>query len=537
MILPPALQPLHHPTYRALWFAYVVGSLGSWMQNTGAGWLMTSLAPNPFTVSLVQAATILPVFLLVLPAGALADIVEKRNLLLLTQGWMMLAATLLATLTLAHRIDANTLLALTFAIGIGTAMTGPAWSALVPDVVPHDDLVPAIALNGIGFNLARALGPALAGVLLLFGGAGLAFACYAVSFVGIIGVLLHWHRARHRPRLPPEHMLPAMRAGLRFARNSPEVRRAMLRTVAYYLPCAAPWATLPLLVREQLHLGAGSFGLLLGVMGIGAVACGLLLPRVRRVAGRGRIVAAASLVSCAGIGLLAVSRHFLPAAGGMALFGMGWVAAGATTQAAAQLVSPGWVRARVLALYQLAVNGSLVAGAFFWGWLGTVLGLPLTMACAGALGLVLMVATLGFGLDDIALPAPPQNAVPVSVAEARPPDIARALRRARGRVLETMRYRVDPAEREAFLSVMGEIRHLRGRTGAVIWQLYEDANNPSLWLELWTMEDWTDHLRERSRMSDADRDLLARIQPWREDASAPGRFIAVEPGHRPSKVA
>src|SRR5580698_4377121 len=194
MRLPAALVPLRNNVFRRLWIASVVGWLGTWLQNTGAGWLMTSLAPEPFIVAMVQAATIMPVFLLALPGGALADIVDRRVFLLGTQIWTILAASLLAILTILHLMTAGWLLVLTFAIGIGTALTAPAWSAIVPELVPREDMVQAIALNGIGYNLTRAVGPAIAGFLILLGGSSLAFSMYAMSILVVIGALFSWHR-------------------------------------------------------------------------------------------------------------------------------------------------------------------------------------------------------------------------------------------------------------------------------------------------------------------------------------------------------
>src|ERR1700749_2646886 len=319
MRLPAALVPLRNSTFRTLWLANVVAWLGTWLQNTGAGWLMTSLAPQPFIVAMVQAATIMPVFLLALPGGALADIVDRRVFLIGAQLWTILAAIVLATLTLAHAMTAFWLLALTFMIGIGAAMAAPAWSAIVPELVPREDLVQAIALNGIGFNLTRAIGPALAGALILLGGSSLAFSLYATSSVAVLAALVTWHRGRRFTGLPREHLLSAMRAGIRFVRNTPAVQFAMVRTIAYSIPASAPWALLPLLVRERLGLGPGMYGVILGMMGIGGVSSGMLLPLVRGRISRNTTVMGCTLFSCAGIALVGVSRHWLPAALGMLL--------------------------------------------------------------------------------------------------------------------------------------------------------------------------------------------------------------------------
>jgi len=238
VITPAALAPLKHPVFRALWTANLVTSLGLWMQNTGAGWLMTTLSPDALSVSLVQAATIVPTFLLALPAGALADIVDRRRYLIASQTWTMVAAVVLAALTYAHMIDASGLIMLTFAIGVGSAMYQPAWGATVPEIVPRQDLVQAIALNGIGFNIARAIGPAIGGILVLFGGPSLAFLLYALSFAVGISILLRWRRTTARSSLPREHFVAAMRAGAQFVRHNPAMQAAMIRAIAFFLPSA-----------------------------------------------------------------------------------------------------------------------------------------------------------------------------------------------------------------------------------------------------------------------------------------------------------
>lgn len=534
--LPPALAPLRHIAYRRLWVANVVTSLGLWLQNTGAGWLMTSLAPVPLLVALVQVATILPTFLLALPGGALADIVDRRRFLIGTQLWTMAMAALLAGLTLAHLTTAWSLLGLTFAIGIGYALTAPAWSAIIPDLVPRGDLVQAIALGGIGFNLARALGPALAGILLLLGGSGLTFSLYTVSFVAVLWALFVWRGPRRATSatLPREHLISAMRAGTRFARNTPAIRSAMIRCFAFALPAAAPWALLPLVVREQLHLGPGMFGLILGVMGAGGVSSGLLMPFFAGRMSRGTFVFAASLVSCAGMALLGLARHWAVAAAGMALFGTGWVAVFALTQATAQLVCPPWVRARALAIYQLSFNGALALGSVGWGILGGRIGLSAALLAAGALGAVLAVAVRAFGLDTVTARA----GMGEDAQEAQPEDpaaeLAPLLARDRQRILETIRYRVSPADREAFLAAMAEVRRVRRRAGAVSWGLYEDVAHPEGFLEAWSMESWTDHLREQTRQSADDHAALARARLFQAANQLPARFIAIDPKRAPS---
>jgi MFS family permease len=527
--LPAALVPLRNMMFRRLWTASVIAWLGTWLQNTGAGWLMTILAPEPLIVAMVQAATIMPVFLLALPGGALADIVDRRIFLLGTQLWTIVAAAILAALTLAGATTAGWLLALTFVIGIGSALTAPAWSAVVPELVPREDLVQAIALNGIGFNLTRAIGPALAGFLIVLGGSGFAFSLYALSIIAVIAALFSWRRGRRFTSLPREHLLSAMRAGLRFVRNTPAVQAAMIRTFSYSIPCAAPWALLPLLVHQQLGLGAGMYGVILGMMGAGGVTSGMLLPLVRSRISRSATVVACTLSSCAGVALVGLAHHWGLAALGMFLFGIGWTSAYATIQAAAQLACPPWVRARALAIYQLAQNGALTMGAFARGWLGAEIGLSDTLLSAAALGVVLAIAVSRFGIDQ-SLPDVARSATPASRVPERPaPELAPMLRQTRGRVMETMRYRVPAGRRAEFLAMMGEVRMVRGRAGAVNWQLYEDVAHPDGWLETWSMESWTDHLREASRLSDEDRDTLLKAGAFHDPERLPERYIAIDP--------
>jgi MFS family permease len=521
---------LRNAVFCRLWFAYIVTSLGTWLQNTGAGWLMTTLSPSPLVVSMVQAATILPYFLLALPAGAIADIVDRRWFLVGTQVWTMAAAGVLAAMTIAGLIGPTSLLMLTFVIGIGSAMTGPAWGAIVPELVPREDLVQAIALNGIGFNIARALGPALAGFLVVLAGSGFAFALFAVSILAVVAALLSWRRPKSRSWLPREHLASAMRAGIRFVVNTPGMRATMVRSFAYSLPAAAPWAILPLIVREQLGLGAGMYGLILGVMGAGGVASGLLLPNFRHHANRSTIVFIASLCSCAGTAMLALSRHWTVAALGMAVFGVGWVASFSTLQAAAQLICPAWVRARALAIYQLSYNGALAFGSFGWGWLATKIGLSGVLMASAIGGAVIAVAVRVFAIDQAAATAA-TGARPQPRPEAAAAELVPILPHSRGRVLETMHYRVEPAQREEFLEAMAEVRRVRGRGGALFWQLYEDVAHPDGWLETWTMESWVDHLREAARLSEEDQEVLARAGRFQRDPSVPvpSRYLAVEP--------
>ena len=364
MISAAAFTPLRHPAFRALWIASLASNIGLWIQNTTAGWLMTSLAPSPVMVSLVQAAAMLPVFLFALPGGALADILDRRLTLIAAQLWIAGAGLLLAALTALGQLDAWSLLALTFAIGAGTAVIFPAWAAATPELVPHDDLVQAVALNGVSFNLARALGPALGGFVMAAASPAAAFALNAAGFLVLLWALIAWRRpVQPHTDLPRERLISAVRAGLRFAVASSEMRAAILRACAFFFFASALWALLPLIIREELGLGPAAFGSMLGVGGCGAVAAGVMLPTLRARFSQGRLVFLASLLAYAAMALLGVAHHSVLAALAVLVFGAAWLVAGSTLGAAAQMTAPAWARARAMGVYHLAFFGAMAEGS------------------------------------------------------------------------------------------------------------------------------------------------------------------------------
>lgn len=524
---PAALAPLRHPAFRALWLANLVSNTGLFIQNTAAGWLMTTLSGDPVMVSLVQAASMLPVFLLALPAGALADILDRRLFLIAAQLWMVAVGVLLCLLTWADALGPWGLVALTFALGAGLAMNFPAWAATTPELVPREDLVGAIALNGIGFNLTRAVGPALGGLVIAGAGIGAAFLLNALSLLVLVWALLAWRRAPQSSRLPRESLGPAMRAGARFVRANPDMHHAIGRAITFFLFSSAVWGLLPLVVANELRLGPTAFGLLLGCMGAGAVAAGFLLPRLRGVLDRGGVVMWASLLGSAAMAVLGLVPHWLAAALAMVMYGVAWIAAASTLQAAAQMAAPAWVRARAIGIYQMSFFGALALGSALAGWMAARLGVPgalAAFAAAGALGAVL---ARRWPLDPPEeRPAP---AVPAFRPDPAAPELRALLHGGEHRLLEVVRYRIPPARRAAFLLAMEEVRGVRLRGGAARWRLYEDVAHPERWVELWTMENWAEHLREESRRTEADLAALARAAALHEGDAPPeaARYVNV----------
>lgn len=526
---PRAFLPLRHSTFRTLWLATLASNTGMWVQNTGAGWLMTSLDPSPVMVSLVQAASMLPVFLLALPAGALADIVDRRRFLLGAQGWILVMALLLSAMTATGTLGPWGLLALTFGIGAGSAMNFPAWAATTPELVPREDLVQAIALNGIGFNLARAVGPALGGFTIAAAGAEAAFALNAFAFLTLIVALFAWRRPVERGRMPKERLVSAMRAGVRFVAASPGMHAVILRACTFFLFTAAVWGLLPIYVRQQLRLGPEAFGLMLGIMGSSAVASGFALPALRSRFGFSGMVFWASLLASLGMGLLAIAQHWLLAGLGMLLYGAAWITAGSTLAAAAQLAAPAWVRARAIAIYQLSFFGVMALGSTLAGWLGARFGVGPAFAVAAAGGAVAAVLVRPWRVETVAVPeAPP---APLPEPEAPAAELEELLGERSGRVLMVVRYTIDPAQRARFLAAMQEVRRVRQRVGASTWRLYEDVAHPERWAEFWAVESWTEHLREEHRMTRSDRAALAAAAALHQGDTPPEatRYLNVQP--------
>jgi MFS family permease len=371
-----AWEPLREPLFRSLWIAAVVSYTGTWMQNVGAGWLMTQLTSSPLMVSLVQAAAAVPVFLVVLPAGALADMVDRRRLLLFTQSWMIFAAAALGVLTLLHAVNPWVLLAFTFVMGLGAVMNDPAWQAITPEVISPGRHAAAVALNSAGFNVARAVGPALGGMIVALAGSGWSFLLNAASFFGVILFLYRWKRPPQEPRAEMR-LYGAILEGFRYVRAAPEVRSVLIRTGAFSIGATSLLALLPLIC--QLH-GAQGYGFLLTCFGLGALAGAAVLPRLRTQYSVDGLVAGAT-VAFALMTFAAGQVHFFE---GLCLVlftaGAAWIGILACFNVVAQTMCPSWMRARALSMYLLVLQGGMALGSAIWGELAARQGVPEALA-------------------------------------------------------------------------------------------------------------------------------------------------------------
>ncbi len=496
---PTAPSPFSIPIFRAIWLASLASNFGGLIQSVGAAWMMTSLGASPVLIALVPAATTLPIMLLALWAGAVADNLERRNVMLACQIFMLLVSALLALFAWAGWVTPWMLLGFTFLIGCATAINGPAWQASVGDMVPRDSLPSAVALNSMGFNLARSTGPALGGVIVAAAGAAAAFLVNALSYLGLVLVLFRW-QPEHPPKLLPRERLGlAMRAGVRYVAMSPKIQLVLLRSGVFGLGAAAVSALMPLVARDQLGGGALTFGLLSGAFGLGAVAGALSSGRLRARYSSETIVRVAALMLACGTAITGVSTWLVAALPGYLLAGAGWVIALSTFNVSVQMSAPRWVVARAVALYQMIAFGGMALGAWLFGTLAENHGVTLSLHAAAATQFLAVV--VGFvrplpqtGQDNLDLQnlwQEPETAVPVEPRS--------------GPVVVTIEYRIPAGSVVPFLTAMSERRRIRRRDGAHGWSLMRDLGDPELWVERYHVSTWLDYVRHNQRRTVADR--------------------------------
>jgi MFS family permease len=378
--------PLANPVYRELWLAFTVSTIGTWVHDVATAWLMTRMAPEPIFVGLIATAETIPPLLLALPAGALADRIDRRRLLLLTQSWMAVSAAVLGLLTWWGLASPLLLLGLTFTLSLGSALNGPAWHAVIPELVPSRDVPSAVALNSVAFNLARAVGPALGGLLIAAYGSASAFVVNAVSFLGVIAVLYRWQRPAHAPDTSPVRFLDAMAVGPRAARNVPALRAVLIRSGLFIVCASGFWALLPAVANQGLETNAFGYGLLLGCLGFGAVLAASLLARLRRRWSADALVTAGMAVFALVLVATAWARQGIVLAPFLVLGGSAWLIIWANLNASAQLSIASSVRARAMSVYILVFFAGVAAGSALWGWVATALGLPVALlGCAGGI--------------------------------------------------------------------------------------------------------------------------------------------------------
>jgi MFS family permease len=490
------LAPFNTPVFRMLWCTWLMANTCMWMSDVAAAWTMTSLTATPIWVALVQTAASMPVFLLGLPSGALADILDRRRFLLFTQVWVALVASLLSLMVFLGFMSPLLLLLLVFANGIGLAMRWPVFAAIVPEVVPRAQLPAALALNGVSMNASRMVGPLLAGALIASVGSAWVFLLNAVLSLMAAIVISRWKRVHTPHPLGRERLGSAIRVGLQYAKESAHLKGVLVRVSIFFFSSTGLVALLPLVARGLHGGGAGTFTLLLASMGMGAIISTMFLQQLRRRFSRDVLVLCGAAVQSVAMVVIAITPYIWVAVPAMLCAGGAWITTANTLSVSAQMGLPNWVRARGMSMFQMSIMGASAIGAAVWGQVATVGSVPISLIAAAITG------TLAMALANRAMPAQgmvedltPSTVFKVPQADAPP---------ANGHVMLMIEYLIDPARADEFRTLMDESRRSRLRHGALSWELLHDINAPGRFVEMIEDESWTDHLRRFDRVTSAD---------------------------------
>ncbi|MDB5530679.1 MAG: transporter permease [Devosia sp.] len=516
-----ALAPFAHPTFRSIWLANLASSFGGLIQSVGAAWLMTSIASSVDMVALVQASISLPIMLFSLVGGAIADSFNRRRVMLAAQCFMLAVSATLMVLTYLGMMSPWLLLAFTFLLGCGTAINNPSWQASVGDLVPRDHLPSAVALNSIGFNLSRSVGPAVGGIVVAAAGAAAAFAINTLSYLALIVVLFRWKPGNAVALLPRESMGAAMLSGIRYVAMSPNIYQVMLRSLIFGFTAITVMALLPVVSGTLLGGGPLTYGLMLGAFGLGAVGGALLGNRLHQHFSSEAVVRMAFIgfAICAAITGTSTSPWLTGAS--LLIGGAGWVLALSLFNVSVQLASPRWVVGRALSLYQTATFGGMALGSWLWGLAAELYGLQLALAGAG--GLMLAGAALG-----LVLPLPQRSTLDLDPLNRwKEPALELDLEARSGPIVIQIAYIIKPHHLAEFLRVMADRKRIRRRDGARHWTLLRDLGHPDVWVERYQTPTWTEYVRHNLRMTKADAEVGDHVRALHEGPDAPvvTRFV------------
>ncbi|TIO20697.1 MAG: MFS transporter [Mesorhizobium sp.] len=510
-----ALAPFRHGIFRAVWSASLVSNFGGLIQGVGAAWMMTTIATSSYQVALVQASTTLPIMLFALVAGAIADSFNRRKVMLVAQSFMLVVSALLTVFTWFGWMTPWTLLAFTFLIDSGTALNSPSWQASVGDMVPRAKVPAAIALNSMGFNITRSVGPAIGGIIVAAAGAAAAFAANAISYIGLIVVLFRWKPEVPAPTLPRESLGAAMGAGLRYVAMSPNIGKVLARGFAFGFSAGAVLALLPLVARDVVKGDALTYGIMLGAFGIGAVGGALISVRLRQLLSSETMVRAAF----AGFALCAfnaaVSDNAWQTSAGLLIGGACWVIALSHFNVTVQMSTPRWVVGRVLSIYQTATFGGIALGSWIWGVVADAHGAETALMVAA----VTMLVGGGIGLI---VPLPQHTALNLDpLNRFKEPMLALDLKPRSGPIAIMIEYIIREEDVPEFLATMAERGRIRRRDGARNWTLARDLENPGIWIEHYHTPTWVEYIRHNRRATHADAVVGERIRALHSGENPP----------------
>jgi MFS family permease len=505
--------PLKITLFRDRWIASTISSVGTWMQDTAGTWLMTSLTSSPLLVALMQTAASLPVLLLGLLAGATADIFDRRKLLIFWQTWMLASVGVLAILTFVGYLSPWALLGFTFLLNVGSAMNNPAWQAIVPELVPRELIPDTVSLNAASNNLARAVGPALGGLMVagfqrVYTGAGSVFALNALSFAGVIWVLVNWKRIPlFKSALPSERVAASIQSGLRYVRYAPDLQSSLIRAFIYTFFISAIWSLLAVVAKRDLKQGPLGYGILNGSLGVGAVAAAMTLHRIRQRFSADQILAASTLYNVVVLLVLAFVRSPSIIIAALLFSGAAWTSSMSTFNVSVQLSVPAWVQARALGTYMMTFQGGMVLGSILWGVIAERTSTPIALATAAG-GLLL---TFPFARRYHILQGPLPDYTPHQFRHPAP-QLAFETEPTDGPVRISIAYCVPTENYAEFTLAIHQLRGVRLRDGAIRWGIYRDALDPEHLNETFLMESWLDYLRSRERITAADEAIRARVR-------------------------
>ncbi|MCX5806983.1 MAG: MFS transporter [Proteobacteria bacterium] len=494
----PVWNSLKQPFFRMLWITNVVSLIGTWMHEVGASWLMTTIAPSPFMVAMVQTATTLPFFLLSLPAGALADIFDRRRLLIIAQIWMLCVSVCLGITTVFGLTTPLILLFFTFFLSLGAAINAPAWQAIIPEIVHRDDLPSAITLTSAGFNIARVAGPTLGGIVIAAIGTGATFLLNGASFLGVIIVLKGWKREYKKNTLPEERLIGAIKTGIRYVRNAPQVRAVLIHSIFFSIFSSSLWAFLPIIARKDLGLSSLGYGILMGLFGIGGLSGAALLNLLRNKISLNLLVLTAKIIFALAIISLAYVKSFILLGITMAAGGITWLILLSVFNTVVQSVIPSWVRGRVLSVYLLIFFGGMATGSALCGSMATIGGIPWALTIISLCLIISAIFTLRFKLTSgEGLDLTPSQHWPVLTVSNEPETDE-------GPVLIIVEYCVEPSQSKEFIQAMKALKTIRRRDGAIKWNLFHEIANPKNYTESFIVESWGEHMRQHERMTVSD---------------------------------
>ena len=518
-----------HTAFTIIWTASIVSNVGTAMFDTASGWLITSLNADPMAVSLVQVAVSLPLFLFTLPAGALADVIDSRRLLIVVELAIVVVSAIFAALVSFGVATPIALLATTFLLGVGGALSSPAWLSTTPLLVPRRDLDSAVAANSVGFNLSRAIGPALGGVVIAAFGISTPFWVFGASNLGIIAALLWWRSPRKSAEsLPAERLTSAVRTGIRHAANNRYLRATLVRALAFFPFASAYWALLPLVARSQMTQGPELYGILLGAIGVGAIGGSLALNWLKANMGPDAAVASGTLATALALLLFGLARDPFTAVGACIVAGASWTVVLTNLYVSAQVALPDWVRGRGLAIFLTVIFGATTVGSAVWGKVAGAEGLPIAHYAAAAGALLAILLTWPWKLQaGVGLDLTPSM-------HWRAPVVTQKVENNQGPILVTVEYRIDLKDRVAFLAALDEMGHERKRDGAYAWGLFEDTADVGRFIETFLIESWLELMHQHERVTNADRMTENQIRGLLTSAPRVTHLVASERRHRSS---